>query len=79
MYNDLLTNNNQSLNNIVYRCDPCQESYYTKIMKLQQIGHVFTVDTIEHYSKIVDLCIQCPYGAECSGNNVVPRPNYWGY
>ncbi len=24
-------------------------------------------------------CFECPYGAICPGNNVLPRPNYWGF
>ncbi len=24
-------------------------------------------------------CEECPYGGSCSGNNIVPRANYWGY
>ncbi len=33
---------------------------------------------LNHYHKIDEPCLSCPYGGECHGK-IKARPNYWGY
>ena len=66
-----------------YKCVPCSDNYYTVT------GEMDTLSTNEQdnntiFEKLngnsgIDNCEKCPYGALCTGNNVMPRPNYWGY
>ncbi len=47
--------------------------------------HHHTLHTVKHNISFLyngafqDKCMECPYGGLCTGNNVIPRPNYWGY
>ncbi len=57
-------------------CRVCSDGYNYYVASFQtneakSPGNISTKQTPE--------CKECPYGAICSGNNVVPRPNYWGY
>ena len=38
--------------------------------------HVQNGSEVATYDKV--KCIPCPYGADCSGANVKPKPNMWG-
>ena len=65
-----------------YRCTPCSDNYYTTSAELNIVS--FYGNNINPEGKLIEnkgigKCIECPYGALCTGNNVMPRPNYWGY
>ncbi len=68
--------------NVVYKCIPCMVNYYTT----GEITGTFsfkgkennTLAEIKIKQNEKDSCMPCPYGAICSGNNVIPRPYYWG-
>ncbi len=62
------------------KCSPCIYNHYatsvqTNILLYNGSGNLM------HKRKLNanESCLQCPYGAVCTGNNVMPRPNYWGY
>ncbi len=66
-----------------YTCSPCSDDYYTVAV----VDFTLSYDSKENISLTEKLnenlgpasCDKCEYGAVCTGNNVVPRPNYWGY
>ncbi len=72
------SNVSASIRSFVYECQTCPETFYTDSAQentlLYQAGHPIPVSLNNQR-----VCIKCPYGALCTGNNVVPRPNYWGY
>ncbi len=66
----------RTLGKFIYECLTCSVGYYTVSrdeveLKFSLKDNMSIPDTKE--------CIQCPYGATCTGNNIVPRPNYWGH
>ncbi len=70
-----------------YKCSPCSDGYYTISSNTQQFAYHNEKLTFGEQPEInssrqdvkFKACIQCPYGATCPGNNIVPRQNYWGY
>ncbi len=77
---------------IRYECDSCSDNYYTTSPTqnvLSYAGNISTISsedrnntltmTLEGGNGTDGICIECPYGAICTGNNVLPRSNYWGY
>ncbi len=62
------------LNNFMYDCRECPEGFYVVSSYNQVIKSSGNI-----LSKEMADCLECPYGAICSGNNIIPRPNYWGY
>ncbi len=79
---DIMIQANSSLHfigSLVYQCMECNEKYYTTSNQEQTISHVGGLINIQESPNPYKGCIPCPYGAVCSGNNVVPRPNFWGY
>ncbi len=71
------------MKSLSYQCCPCTQTYYTNSFTMKQFTYPFDNSTSALSLKSSEIksksCIPCPYGAVCSGNNVVPRPNYWGY
>ncbi len=67
----------QAITNLRYECGVCSESYYTTLPRKNKISFFPNISTFNETSK--SLCKSCPYGAHCSGNSVVARPNFWGY
>ncbi len=72
------------LTHLVGICNPCQETYYANRGKEQKLW--FYTQNRSVWSNFDEMntiseesCQACPYGAQCPGNNVVARPNYWGY
>ena len=73
----------QIIPDVKYKCIPCSDNYYTVFMESKTLSY----DGKENISLAEKLnrnkgtysCKECPYGALCTGNNVMPRPNYWGY
>ncbi len=68
-----------SLRNLLYECRVCSESYYTVSAQQNTISYRQSGSGIQQSIKDATTCEPCPYGGLCSGNNVVPRPNYWGF
>ncbi len=79
----LINTGPKSLPEIQYQCTPCSDNYYTPSVTTDTL--IYSVIQNKSVSKMMDLnkrttsCLECPYGARCTGNNVVPRPNYWGF
>ncbi len=76
------TENNQ-LTDVRYDCAPCSDNYYTtssaeRILAYGSSGNT-SIAKAEGMDQSSHICIKCPYGALCTGNNIKPGPNYWGY
>ena len=71
-----------SISDLKYECSPCSDNYYTIDSEYNIISYggenmTFSDDLLVG-EKSTDTCRPCPYGGLCTGNNVIPRPNYWG-
>ncbi len=69
----------QPLKSFTYECGVCPERSYAISREHNILSYP---ENISHYQNIPQTsqkCMQCPYGGLCSGNIVLPRPNYWGY
>ncbi len=68
---------------LTYKCSPCIDNYFTTASANKILSFNGRHNTSLSGSLIKDReserCIQCPFGGLCTGNNVIPRPNYWGY
>ncbi len=81
-FNSKLTNT-PSIQDLKYKCIPCTDNYYT----IATNDRIFSIDgeNMSHSDDLIaetpssDTCRRCPYGGHCTGYNVLPRPNYWGY
>ncbi len=62
------------MKNLVYECRVCPEDYYVVSHQTNLIKY-----SRNYSAQQMPDCIECPYGAICSGNNIIPRSNYWGY
>ncbi len=64
-------------------CYVCSDSYYTVSSNVTRLLHNsetnYTAMAGQSDKTWSDGCNECPYGAVCTGNNILPRPNYWGY
>ncbi len=71
------------LKDLEYDCKPCFDNYYTTSAQHNDFSYGGNVDIralgFPDQDKTGDICIKCPYGGICTGNNVKPRPNYWGH
>ncbi len=70
------------LNNVVYECAVCNEDYYTTSDHKNILTYPAYNSSIQTVNQVPESnlgCRKCPYGALCSGNDVKPRANYWGY
>ncbi len=71
------------LKSVSYSCAPCIESYFYSLPESKRIifiGHdVLWMTNGTDQTTDMESCNPCPFGAVCSGNDVVPRPNYYGY
>ncbi len=67
-------NSSEPLSKLVYECLPCSDGFYT-VSKETRI----TMATLQGNESSTVTCIECPYGARCTGNNIIPRQHYWGY
>ncbi len=70
------TNMTESLDKFVYECLPCLDGHYL-VLEREYLNTVITGGVISLPEP--GECVDCPYGAICYGNRIVPRPNYWGY
>ncbi len=66
-----------------YTCSPCSDNYYTlgltnSLLYYNKKDNESLAQQLSRNGQ-TGICKGCPYGALCTGNNVIPRPNYWGY
>ncbi len=73
-----LSTGGYAIPDLKYICSPCTDNYYSFIQNNTLYYHGNENSTLSQDKEIYS-CVQCPYGALCTGNNVMPRPNYWGY
>ena len=82
LYNHI-TEYSQTVPDMKYKCVPCSDNYYTVAGKSNTLSYDERENITRAEKSIgfqdMGTCVQCPYGALCTGNNVMPRPNYWGY
>ncbi len=57
----------------------CDSGMYSVSKQNNMLSHPDTLTSTKNISLMKPNCFKCPHGAICSGNNVVPRPNYWGF
>ncbi len=64
-----------------YECIPCSESHYTVSDSRGQMLFSFRKNLSDQIvsAEKPAVCLPCPYGARCTGSNVEPWANYWGY
>ena len=65
---------------LMLQCQPCIKSFFRNVREdvhYQFDGNISLF--VKNMNGDIDTCQSCPYGAVCSGNNVVPRPNHWGF
>ena len=71
------------LQKYISHCSACSVSFYlsTKgiflVLYLPNTTDITVTDENSGSSEI--NCLDCPYGADCPGDNLKPKPNYWGY
>ena len=70
-----------ALPDLMHECRPCTDNFYTTASENITLYHnenQSILNTLDNGEETKE-CMQCPYGGFCTGNNVIPRPNYWGY
>ncbi len=71
------------ITDLKYECIPCGDNYYTKSstnnLLSYSINDNISMPNFQNRDETSDICTKSPYGAICTGNNVIPRPNYWGH
>ena len=67
------------LRDVLYQCGVCSEKYHTVSNRKNIISFGDGHNELLQTSYPERSCTPCPYGAVCSGNNVIPLPNFWGY
>ena len=64
-------------------CIPCSPSYYLPTDGLYTVRYFRNVSGVQIIDPILGSsnlkCLDCPYGAECTGSLLKPKPNFWGY
>ena len=70
----------QLLSRLSYECSPCTDGYYSVSAPNDMIQYSTGGNASSWISQVDNTgCLKCPYGGLCPGNNIVPRPNYWGF
>ncbi len=74
---------NQAIFDVKYKCSPCSDNYYSthvenNTLSFNRNDNITVVERLK-VKQGMARCENCPYGALCTGNNVMPRPNYWGF
>ncbi len=81
-YNFISTDSNRATD-LIYDCNPCSDNHYfpsnVNMILSYSASENTSVISFQNTGQTSKICIKCPYGAICTGNNVMPRPNYWGY
>ena len=64
-------------------CKSCSASFYLPTSgryKVHYVQNKTEIQIHQYDSESKDLnCLECPYGAECPGENLKSKPNFWGY
>ena len=64
-------------------CIPCPTSFYLPTDGLYTVRYFRNTSEVQIHDPLLgssDLqCLDCPYGAECTGSLLKPKPNFWGY
>ena len=69
----------QTLKRFTYECTPCIQGRYSNATTKNTLFLSGENASHTNLRTTNGVCSECPYGATCYGNNVVSRPNYWGY
>ncbi len=64
------------LENIEFECGVCGIGMYSVSSGNNMVSYP---GNLSKMSLNKGRCVKCPYGAICPGNDVLPRPNYWGF
>ena len=63
-------------------CSSCPSSFYVPadgLFAVQYGSNRSGITIINSMTESKNLkCLDCPYGAECTGNKLKPKPNFWG-
>lgn len=59
-------------------CASCPQTYYVLSQGIFQIRYDTSLSDVT-VDKVYSNCLLCPTGGECPGNNLLPKPNYWGF
>ncbi len=71
-----------ALTDVRYECNPCADNFYTTSAKGNSLSYVANTSVLintANTDQTGNTCLKCEYGSICTGNDVIPRPNYWGY
>ncbi len=78
-----VSTDNQAIPDAHYKCSPCSDNYYSPGVENTALSYDgksnISLEERVNRNQARGGCEECPYGAICTGNNVMPRPNYWGY
>ncbi len=78
-----VSTDSQTIPDVKYKCIPCSDNYYSIAAESNTLSYIgndnMTLAEKLNGNQETGSCEECPYGALCTGNNVMPRPNYWGY
>ncbi len=67
--------NHSVLQSVLLFCDDCAPSHYTPS---NGTHHLSCSSDFEQDVQESSPCISCPSGGQCSGNNIMAKPNFWG-
>ncbi len=71
------------LQSLSVSCSPCSSSFYFPADGIYHIVYVTNASDIivTNDHSLVDTfkCLNCPYGADCFENELLAKPNFWGY
>ncbi len=78
-----ISTDSKAISDVKYKCIPCSDYYYSTSIEKNTLyydgkGNNTLTKSLKGEGA-TGSCVKCPYGALCTGNNVIPRPNYWGY
>ncbi len=76
-FTSITAGSGQSIQDVSYGCKPCSDNYYTTTTTSNLLSYGGNGNNVIQ-GETAENCLECPYGAVCTGNNVIPRPNYWG-
>ncbi len=78
--NQMINNNiTQPMKRFMYECGICPDRSYALAEEYKTLSYPQNISHQKSVFQANQKCILCPYGAFCSGNMVIPRPNFWGF
>ncbi len=70
------------LSDLILHCSSCAESYYYALSSQFKLSYnSCSKENVSNRTSILSgnsNCLKCPWGASCPGNNLTPKPNFWG-